>query len=138
MEGSPLKSTGSSLSFLALSCCSHSARGNPHPEGHVHPDTGPRACVPRTRVSPFPFPLLTSNVTVVGSQTVRQFSVTRPAARLMSHLGSRGGSRKQSVQALQLISRIQRDLGGLCLGWGSQVYKKSWARASYVQAAGQK
>ena len=50
-------------------------------------------CAPRrARVSPFPFPLLIPSATVVGSQTDRQFSVTRPAARLMSHLGSLGNS----------------------------------------------
>lgn len=50
-------------------------------------------CAPRgARVSPFPFPLLTSSATVVGSHTDRQFSMACPAARLMPHLGSLGNS----------------------------------------------
>lgn len=76
------------------------------------PTEAPGPVPRRAGVSPFPFPLLTSSVTVVGSQTDRQFSVTCPAARLMSHLGSRGGSGKQSVQALRLILRTQTE--GAC------------------------
>lgn len=49
VDGSTSGSTGSSLSLLALSCYSHSTRGNPHPESRVHAGAGPRVCAPRSQ-----------------------------------------------------------------------------------------